>query len=156
MSDRDRMLALLKERGATGVTTFELRRSGVSGNPSQRKAELEERGHRIAVEPYTEGRRRGRRYILISEHQTGGSKPGERTPARSSGASPAAADLAFEDQPRVVKGRAMEGRTELVLDFVDRAPNGGARFIRRTQCPPEDIAALQTVDEALAELPEAA
>lgn len=67
MSDRDRLLELLRERGAAGVTTFEIRRSGVSGNPSQRKAELEELGYKIDAQPYAEGRRRGRRYVLISE-----------------------------------------------------------------------------------------
>jgi hypothetical protein len=66
VSDRDRLLELLRERGSLGITTFEIRRMGVSGNPSQRKAELEKRGFVIHTKPYKEGRRRGRRYILIS------------------------------------------------------------------------------------------
>lgn len=41
-----RMLDWLRERGPRGVHTFELRAQGI-GNPSQRVAELEERGHVI-------------------------------------------------------------------------------------------------------------
>lgn len=67
MSDRQRMLDLLRERGFCGVTTFELRRMGISGNPSQRRAELEELGYRIDVKPHREGRRNGRLYVLRRE-----------------------------------------------------------------------------------------
>lgn len=41
MSDTDRVYRLLRERGARGVHTHELRTMGYSGNPSQRAADIE-------------------------------------------------------------------------------------------------------------------
>jgi hypothetical protein len=67
VTDRDRLLALLRARGDRGVTTFEIRRRGISGNPSQRKADLEELGYLITVKPYSEGKRHGCRYTLVSD-----------------------------------------------------------------------------------------
>lgn len=65
MTDRERILALLERRGPTGATTFELRREGYTGNPSQRVNELREAGHKIDAEPFVrDDGRRGSRYIL--------------------------------------------------------------------------------------------
>lgn len=49
-ADRQRILQLLQERGEQGVTTYELRTGGYSGNPAQRVAELREDGHTIDAE----------------------------------------------------------------------------------------------------------
>jgi hypothetical protein len=69
MSDRDKIKALLEERGAEGVTTFEIRHKGLSGNPSQRIRELTDAGLKIDSEPYVReyDGRRGSRYILRPE-----------------------------------------------------------------------------------------
>lgn len=50
MTQAQQVLAVLRERGSRGVHTFELRRMYI-GNPSQRIAELEARGHRITHGP---------------------------------------------------------------------------------------------------------
>ncbi len=64
MSDRERILDKLRLVNGVGLTTFEIRRSGLSGNPSQRINELRDEGHDIDAFPYKEGRRRGKRYVL--------------------------------------------------------------------------------------------
>lgn len=69
MSDTDRLLDLLQAASDTGVHTSELRYHGVSGNPSQRRADLEERGYTISStpEPYpSDPRRCGARYRLVA------------------------------------------------------------------------------------------
>lgn len=50
MSDKQRVLDLLIERGPEGVTSHELRISGTTGNPSERCRELIADGHRIEAE----------------------------------------------------------------------------------------------------------
>ena len=50
ITDKDKLLALLRNRGAEGVHTAELRRMGVSGNPSQRRLDLLADGYEIASE----------------------------------------------------------------------------------------------------------
>lgn len=76
MSDRLRVLDRLR-RGP--VHSIEIRRSGLSGNPSERIRELEAEGYRIRheLQPWTDGEgksRRGTLYTLISEptDETGG------------------------------------------------------------------------------------
>ena len=66
------MLEFLRERGQHGAHTSEIRRQGISGNPSQRRLDLIDRGCRISSTPedFTDARgkrRRGARFILISE-----------------------------------------------------------------------------------------
>lgn len=69
VSDKDRILDLLAKRGGAGATTFELRQSGYSGNPSQRIRELRAEGFTIEAEPFerSDGRR-GKRYVLATDH----------------------------------------------------------------------------------------
>ncbi len=69
MSDKDRVRRLLEERGAEGVTTFEIRHKGLSGNPSQRIRELTDAGLKIESIPFVReyDGRRGSRYILKPE-----------------------------------------------------------------------------------------
>ncbi len=68
MSDRDRILKLLEERGE--VDTFYLRREGFSGNPSQRIREIKDMGFPIETERFTrQDGRRGARYRLVREKQ---------------------------------------------------------------------------------------
>lgn len=147
-----RLLDALRRAGARGIHTLEIRTQLRIGNPGERRKDLIRLGFGVSSTTERRGRTHGARYILISEPQTGGSNPSDGVPARRSGASRAAAGLAFEDQPRVKKGRAMQGRTELVVSAIA----GEVRWTRRTHCPPEDIDSLQTVDNALAELEQAA
>lgn len=68
MSQRDDVLRMLRDAGPAGVHTTDLRRAYV-GNPSQRVADLEERGYIISHErersPY--GTSMGTRYRLVRE-----------------------------------------------------------------------------------------
>lgn len=81
-SDTAFLLDLLRERGAAGIHTSELRRMGASGNPSQRAADCE-RIYGVTIRRETEWwtdargkRRNGSRYTLISEPGRGlGSDP---------------------------------------------------------------------------------
>lgn len=69
MSDRDRILKLLEERGE--VDTFYLRRNGFSGNPSQRIREIKDLGYTIDTERFTrEDGRRGAKYKLVVSQTT--------------------------------------------------------------------------------------
>lgn len=68
MSDRERVLEILERDGS--VTSFELRRNGVSGNPSQRVRELKVQGYAIESERYEEAPGRfGTRYTLVPAGQ---------------------------------------------------------------------------------------
>lgn len=70
MSDRDRIRELLERRGPTGVTTFELRQQGYSGNPSQRIRELTDMGLTITSERFVrDDGRRGAKYVLHPKGQ---------------------------------------------------------------------------------------
>lgn len=64
MSDRDTFYEMLREAGCEGVHSHDLRRRGVTGNPSQRSRELVARGIEVSKlsEP-VEGRP-GRRFWL--------------------------------------------------------------------------------------------
>lgn len=76
MSDRERTLDFLRERGGIGVTSFELRRFGITGNPSQRIRELRDEGYVISQVPYAEAHRQGRRYFLELDLHPGSSTSG--------------------------------------------------------------------------------
>lgn len=65
--DRDRILTALKARGSQGIHSHEIRRLGLSGHPSMRVSELEERGYEIEHHREHKGRRPGVRYVLVSE-----------------------------------------------------------------------------------------
>ena len=76
MTDRDRVLQALREAGSTGLHSTAMRRQGLTGNPSQRIAELRDRGYRIEAtsKPWKDGegkRRPGTTYTLISESDPG-------------------------------------------------------------------------------------
>jgi len=68
--DRDRILIALKARGSQGVHSHEIRRLGLSGHPSMRISELEDRGYEIEHTREHKGRRPGVRYMLVSEPQS--------------------------------------------------------------------------------------
>jgi hypothetical protein len=68
----DTVLAMLRSRGTRGVHTFELRRQYI-GNPSQRIAELEARGHRIThTREKLNGTATGTRYVLTVDADSSG------------------------------------------------------------------------------------
>lgn len=76
MTDTDRMIALLRERGARGAHTSELRRLGISGNPSQRRKDAIAQGYEISSERESfigaGGKRRpGARFVLQRERAPG-------------------------------------------------------------------------------------
>lgn len=99
MSDRDAVLARLREGP---VHSLELRREGITGNPSQRIAELEERGYGIerTSAPWSKGggrRRPGTIYRLTHEPDTevgggGAFRPRQRSGATNGAPEPTAAD----------------------------------------------------------------
>ena len=67
-SDKTKVLEILERDGE--VTSFQLRRAGISGNPSQRVRELKEQGHTIESERYQESPGRyGSRYWLVPDEQ---------------------------------------------------------------------------------------
>lgn len=71
ISDKDKLLAILRDRGEKGVHTSELRRMGASGNPSQRRLDLLADGYEIRSERESyrgrDGKTRpGARFILES------------------------------------------------------------------------------------------
>lgn len=65
VSDAERMLRLLRTAGSLGVHSHDLRRRGITGNPSQRAADLEAKGHSIERVRENRGRRPGTRYTLL-------------------------------------------------------------------------------------------
>lgn len=67
MSQRARVLDLLRAAGDGGIHTFELRAQFI-GNPSQRVAELEALGHKIShTRERLNGKAVGTRYRLVEE-----------------------------------------------------------------------------------------
>lgn len=99
MTQRDRVLELLRAAGDTGVHTFELRAKYI-GNPSQRIAELEAAGHTITrVRERLHGQAVGTRYRLVmgdGSHGQAGTDAG-RTPVV--GASGPGEPVALFDPP---------------------------------------------------------
>jgi hypothetical protein len=67
MSDTDRLRILLGAAGTLGVHSHEIRREGISGNPSQRAKDLVTRGIEVSKRRENVGRRQGIRYWL-AEH----------------------------------------------------------------------------------------
>lgn len=97
MSDCDRILRLLEERGEQGVTTFELRTGGYSGNPSSRIMDLTAQGHNIDAERTTRTDALGKKRpmtVYRLRAGAGGSEVGEASvaaccgPDRSEGDAP--------------------------------------------------------------------
>jgi hypothetical protein len=64
-TQRDRLLRILRDAGAAGVHTHELRVAGF-GNPSQRVTELQAAGHEIVHKRERRGDANGTRYTLKS------------------------------------------------------------------------------------------
>lgn len=84
VTQADQVLDAARQRGAQGVHTFELRRAYI-GNPSQRIAELEQRGHRFTkTREKLNGEAVGTRYVLVHDAEAA-------APAKAPG-SPAAAE----------------------------------------------------------------
>lgn len=67
LTDARRMYVLLRDAGAEGVHSHDLRRQGVSGNPSQRAKDIVSKGVAVSVRRENVGRRPGARYWL-AEH----------------------------------------------------------------------------------------
>lgn len=72
MSDRERVLIALREAGPAGLHSTVMRRTGLTGNPSQRIAELREMGYRIEAkgQPWKDGngkQRHGALYTLTAD-----------------------------------------------------------------------------------------
>jgi hypothetical protein len=66
-TDAERLLLALRARGEVGIHSHEIRKLSISGNPSQRVADLEALGHRIEHTREFQGRRPGVRYTLVAE-----------------------------------------------------------------------------------------
>lgn len=121
-ADRDRILELLRERGEQGLSSYEIRTMGLSGNPSERYRELVAAGHEIHAEathrvdahgkkrPMTiyrlaggDGRRVGKnttRVVCTSPAVISGQRPdGDTVSPR--GASPGGVDMASSGPPRL-------------------------------------------------------
>lgn len=64
LTDARRMWVLLRDAGRQGVHSHDLRRMGVSGNPSQRAKDIASHGVELAVRRENVGRRPGARYWL--------------------------------------------------------------------------------------------
>lgn len=76
-ADKDVVLHMLHERATLGVTTLEIRQAGVSGNPSERRAELKRDGIRFATRwEKAQSGRRMKRYWL-AEYAPGDAVPDE-------------------------------------------------------------------------------
>jgi len=65
MTDNERLLTAPRARGPVGIHSHEIRKLGISGNPSQRISELEEAGYSIEHKREHKGRRPGVRYTLV-------------------------------------------------------------------------------------------
>jgi hypothetical protein len=159
VSDTDRTLEALRRAGPAGVTTLELRRAGISGNPSQRRAELEERGHVIDSEEERNGRRRWSRYVLTydAEREAEGSRPDGGVNA-SAGLSLSAADDAGGGGARLpiaadsaaspgADPHSAEGApAEAVAPHPDPRLSPPSPSAGDTPCPPVEGTLFDTVD----------
>lgn len=65
MTDCERFLAALREAGPQGLHSHDARRQGLSGNPSQRAADLEAKGYAIRRQRENRGKRPGVRFFLV-------------------------------------------------------------------------------------------
>ncbi len=101
LTDARRMWVMLRDAGAAGVHSHELRRAGISGNPSQRAKDIADHGVAVATRRENVGRRPGARYWL-GEHAPSDAHPvrpnrdadvgGESDPVHPPG-TPLAADV---------------------------------------------------------------
>lgn len=71
-TDCERVLLALRAMGPKGIHSRELRTRHITGNPSQRIADLEAKGYVINHEREHIGKRPGTRYRLVSEPETAG------------------------------------------------------------------------------------
>jgi hypothetical protein len=93
-TQRDRVLAFLRDAGGRGIHTHELRQAMI-GNPSQRIAELEAAGHTIEHKRERRNDSPGTRYTLIQAADGGAPSPSredravrDQTPPRREVATP--------------------------------------------------------------------
>jgi len=94
VSDRDRILAALRNAGTQGMHSHDLRKLGYSGNPSQRVAELRDDGHRITGELERRNKRHGIRWWLIEEARVGnGAAPDSSSPVKSAASAPGSSSV---------------------------------------------------------------
>lgn len=71
MSDRERLLEALRAAGDRGIHTFEIRKGGISGNPSERRRELLALGYGIRAEREKMNGRWGKRFFLEHDAAAG-------------------------------------------------------------------------------------
>lgn len=67
LTDCERLGLILRLRGKKGIHSHEIRKLAISGNPSQRIADLEEQGFEIEHRREHKGKRPGVRYVLVAE-----------------------------------------------------------------------------------------
>ena len=67
LTDARRFYVLMRDAGATGVHSHDIRRLGCSGNPSQRAKDIVDHGVDVSTRREAVGRRPGSRYWL-AEH----------------------------------------------------------------------------------------
>lgn len=105
MSDTDLMYRMLRQAGPRGCHTLDLRREGVSGNPSQRAADIEAKyGVTVDREWENRGRRRGKRFRLSSgvESDTGQRKARKSQGTLDSGVAASSPPPASEAPPELI------------------------------------------------------
>lgn len=96
MSQADTVLRMLRDAGSRGVHTFELRQEYI-GNPSQRIAELEGRGHLFTrTREKLNGQAIGTRYRLVSSPS---GPVADATPSTDSPSPSAVAPVAGPEDP---------------------------------------------------------
>jgi len=127
MNDTDRILQYLQEHGS--ITSYEIRVQGLSGNPSQRITELQDRGHVIKPERFQREGRPCVNYILISTNSSscvGADKP-ELSLSGADITSPQQIPSIGPEAIRVVSGSSLpspaeETSPELCLFVLDDKP----------------------------------
>lgn len=128
LTDARRMYVLLRDAGRQGVHSHDLRRMGVSGNPSQRAKDIASKGVALATKRESRNGRPGARYWLA-----------ELAPSDAERVRPnrdAEADVeptSAMSPPRAVAGVSSSPATEIswVRDY--RSPEGFAKGWQRLE-----------------------
>lgn len=113
MSDTERFLALLAERGGAGLHSHETRRLGVSGNPSQRAKDAASAGTPVFKARESVGHRQGVRFWL------GQYAPDFAVPVRPNNVSEPAGPLSGE--PARAGGADPDAPGETLFDVPDES-----------------------------------
>lgn len=85
-TDTERVLEALRAAGGRGLHSHDIRRRGLSGNPSQRMSDLQDLGYVIEAQRENVGRRPGTRYFLKRDVGAGAGRPEGNFFVDSSGA----------------------------------------------------------------------